>query len=201
MNEAPRPPDSDEADLDARLLALTMRHAEDWLRTAHAIAGDAHYAEDAVAEALAALAEAWRDPRALRDPAAWMAGTVRRRAHARLRDETAHDRHTQHYVREAARSPTSATVASGENIPPGDDVPGGDPPDLRDLAPMLADLPGRQREALTLRFDERLPHARIAQRMDCAESTARNLVRQAFQSLRRIWTNRNDGEPPTNPDD
>jgi RNA polymerase sigma factor (sigma-70 family) len=65
------------------------------------------------------------------------------------------------------------------------------PPDPAELAAdemwdALATLTDRQRTAIVLRFYEDMPDDRIAEILDCRQSTVRSAIHRGLQSLRRV---------------
>jgi RNA polymerase sigma factor (sigma-70 family) len=65
------------------------------------------------------------------------------------------------------------------------------PPDPAELAAdemwdALATLSDRQRTAIVLRFYEDLPDDRIAEILDCRQTTVRSAIHRGLQSLRRV---------------
>ncbi len=99
-------------------------------------------------------------------------------------------------VRESRRSSKKAITDDGQ-IADGRPAPGDSPEqsasgrEQRDLLrTILAELPERQREAVTLRFFEELSVEETAKAMNCAEGTIKATIHQALKSLKTRLTTR-----------
>ena len=161
---------------DERAFAeLFARFAERTLRYLRGLVGDA--AEDvhqevwlAVYRGLAALA----DPRAFRT---WLYRTTRHRAVDHLRRR----RRERELVADVA-------AEAEETIGPAEDDPLAalEPLDASALAAALAALPGVQREALVLRYQDGLSYAEIATVVGCSVGTVRSRLHHAKRRLHDV---------------
>ena len=126
--------------------------------------GDRAIAEDLAQETLVRVWQHWNKVRQLERPEAWMFRVGSNLANSRLRRLRLELKHRD-------RAPNAY------------EDPRLDPAALA-LRREVADLPGRQRTALVLRFYFDLPFAEVASWMDVPESTAKTLVRRALERLR-----------------
>ena len=148
---------------------LFAAHHADALRLAYLLCGDAHRAEDAVAEAFANVYGAWRRGR-VHSPGAYLRRAVVNEVNSRFR-RLALER------REASRR-------------------WGDDRGLRDAGEQLADadvvfralqrLPERQRTAIVLRYWQDLSEAETAAAMDISVGTVKSSVSRGMERLRAL---------------
>lgn len=177
------PPDlpSDPPSPEAALRALLLLHGPGWLGLALEVLGDLHLAEDAVAEAFAALPGemAWSG---VKNPVAWMAGAVRNCARNRRRSERAQTHLALRLRQERPAVGNTCEFASATVDPPDDSEER-----LSALREALPLIPERQREVIQLRLFENKTPSEVAQQMDCSETTVRTTQSRAVKSLRRLF--------------
>jgi RNA polymerase sigma-70 factor (ECF subfamily) len=153
-------------DMDA-FTALLDRHQAELLRTAHAILGDAHAAQDAVQEAFLRLCREQED--LVRRPGdqlgGWLTTVVRNHCIDQLRR-----RRTQG----ACALPAAIAAA-----------PEPSPPDVGGVWHAVGALPPLERAAVTLRYRDGLSYADIAARLGKTATHVGVLLNQAMQRLRR----------------
>ena len=141
----------------AELVALYERSYRLHVRTAYAMVGSRHDAEEIVQDAVVALGRRWHD---VANPDAYLRRSVVNGAIGVLRR------------RETA----------GRHLP--DPPPPDEPEHLVELRDALLALPDRQRAAVVLRFVVGLDDAAIADVLDCREGTVRSLVSRGLAALR-----------------
>lgn len=142
---------------------MARLHAPEMLRVAVAVCGPAD-GEDAMQDALVSALRAYPDLDPEADVRRWLLRIVHNRAidHRRAR----------------ARRPTP-TEGLGERPAGGAPGPVGD-----GLWTLVAELPAKQRAAVTLRFVADLSHREIGELMDITESAARRNAHDGLASLR-----------------
>jgi RNA polymerase sigma-70 factor (sigma-E family) len=168
---AARTNQDDPRDGTAIVSALYAEHALGLTRLAQVMLGDRSAAEDVVHDAFCGLCRRWDY---LTD-----AG----KAQAYLRSAVLNG--CRSVLRRQARKPEVAVLSP--------DVPSADAPllaseDRRAVMAALRRLPGRQREALVLRYYLELPDAEIARAMGIGESTVRSTAHRGLVALERILT-------------
>ena len=147
-------------------------------RTAYAVAGDPHAAEDALQAAYAKVFASWRRVRGADHPEAYVRRVVV--------NEILGTRRRSWWRREVLAPPPDAAA-------PGDttDVEVVD----RDAmwAAVLA-LPPRQRAVVVLRYYEDLSEAEIAEVLGCSRGTVKSQASAALANLRRLAADLRDGD-------
>lgn len=146
---------------------LHRRHYRDLVRLAGLLLHDAGASEEVVQDAFVALHLRWRR---LRDPeraAAWLRSAVLNGARSRLRHLEVRRRH-QPLAPTSSGSAEDAALAGGA--------------DGRVLA-ALATLPGRQREAVVLRFYLDLSEAEMADAMGVSAGSVKTHLHRGLAAL------------------
>jgi RNA polymerase sigma-70 factor (sigma-E family) len=165
------PAPSQGADARAAVTALYQAHAVGLIRLAVVMIGDRHAAEDVVQDAFAGLYRRWNHldgDRALGYVRASVLNGCRSRLRARARDE-----------RLAAASQATLPAASAEQA-----VLIGE--EHAAVLAALRRLPGRQREALVLRYYLDLSEPEIAASMGIGKGTVKSTTSRALAALRRL---------------
>lgn len=169
--------------IDAWVSALLVEHGAGWLRLAVARAdGDRQFGEDALNEALHALAVRRVAGERIEHPANWVAEAIRRSARSRRRKERSQRRLAEHWKdrhEAASAGPAEVDVECGAFDPPWSKR-------LERLRRALPRLGKRQRRVVELRLLEGLAYPEIAALLACSPATARSLWRDAVRSLRNI---------------
>jgi RNA polymerase sigma-70 factor (sigma-E family) len=147
-------------------------------RTAYAVAGDPHAAEDALQTAYAKAFASWRRVRGADHPEAYVRRVVV--------NEILGTRRRSWWRREVLAPPPDAA----------------DPGDTTDVevvdrdamwAAVLA-LPPRQRAVVVLRYYEDLSEAEIAEVLGCSRGTVKSQASAALANLRRLAADLRDGD-------
>jgi RNA polymerase sigma-70 factor (sigma-E family) len=165
------PAPSQGADARAAVTALYQAHAVGLIRLAVVMIGDRHAAEDVVQDAFAGLYRRWNHldgDRALGYVRASVLNGCRSRLRARARDE-----------RLAAASQATLPAASAEQA-----VLIGE--EHAAVLAALRRLPGRQREALVLRYYLDLSEPEIAASMGIGKGTVKSTTSRALAALGRL---------------
>jgi RNA polymerase sigma-70 factor (sigma-E family) len=165
------PAPSQGADARAAVTALYQAHAVGLIRLAVVMLGDRHAAEDVVQDAFAGLYRRWNHldgDRALGYVRASVLNGCRSRLRARARDE-----------RLAAASQATLPAASAEQA-----VLIGE--EHAAVLAALRRLPGRQREALVLRYYLDLSEPEIAASMGIGKGTVKSTTSRALAALGRL---------------
>ena len=139
------------------------------LRSAWAITGDRHAAEDLVQEALVKVGERWhliREPRAV--DAYVRRALVNGHRTAIRRPQSRHEHVTGHL-------PDGVVPAETSSQGPG-----------ADLWPLVAALPPRQRCAVALRYYEGLTEVETAEVLRCSLGTVKSNTSRGLATLRRL---------------
>ena len=184
---APSSAPLDEATLVSRIAAGDERAFEHLVRTytvvlVHFAAGyirDPDAAEEIVEDVffrIWELREGWHPKSSLR---AYLFTAVRNRALDWLKHVAAEERGHDRWRREIANDP-AVSVAWQESDHREE------PDALLALQQALAMLTDRQREALRLRYEERLSYREVASVMEISESAVDRLLSRAVQALRRV---------------
>lgn len=167
---------------NTRLRMLLAVHGPVWLELARAITRDLQYAEDAVSEALAALAVEWSNGPGPDDPVTWTAAVVRNLALKRCAREDAQRRLAVRLHTERAGGGESA----GDAVPARDGPERGGLAERRELlSKALPSIPERQREVLRMRVIEERSPAEIARCLECSEGAVRAAQHKAVKSVRK----------------
>lgn len=152
---------------EVAVTALYHEHALGLTRLAHVMLGDQAGAEDVVQEAFAGLFRRWaclddpaKAPAYLRSAVLNQCRNVARRGAPPVRAEVI-----------AAEGADAALLAAEER---------------RAVLAALRKLPGRQREALVLRYFLDLPDAEIARSMGIRSGTVRSAVHRGLAALERV---------------
>ena len=140
------------------MTALYAEHALGLTRLAQVILGDRAAAEDAVQEAFAGLFGRWAALRDTGKAPQYLRSAVLNRCRNTLRDR-------------------ARRLFAGPGFLDGADVA---------LLAALRTLPGRQREALVLRYYLELPDAEIAVSMGIREGSVRSAVHRGLATLERL---------------
>lgn len=181
MNPDPRadasPSDVDLLDRSCRnrdmsaFATLIDRHQTDLLRTAHALLGDAHAAQDAVQEGFLKLCHQAKalvaSAQGRNSVGGWLATVVRNHCLDQLRRRPQREHRTLHIVETPAPSETDPAA---------------------DLGPQLwqavANLPSLERAAIHLRYRENCSYQVIAERLDKTATHVGVLLHSALARLR-----------------
>lgn len=152
---------------EVAVTALYREHALGLTRLAHVMLGDQAAAEDVVQEAFAGLFRRWaflddpaKAPAYLRSAVLNQCRNVARRGAPPVRAEVI-----------AADGADAALLVAEER---------------RAVLAALRELPGRQREALVLRYFLDLPDAEIARSMGIRPGTVRSAVHRGLAALERV---------------
>lgn len=150
-----------------------VEHVDGLLRFAHLQCGSATTAQDLVQDVLVELIRR-RDRLPVSEDLlpAYARRAIVNRINSVWRRRLVRRNHDARLVREASQEPGSGREESAEVA------------DRVDLQRALAELPGRQRAALVLRFYEGYSHREVASALGCREATARSLVHRALAQLR-----------------
>ncbi len=149
---------------------LYVRHVPEATRLAFLLTHDGTTAEDVAQEAFIKVAGRLRH---LRSPDAF-AAYLRRTVINLCMSHHRHEKTARTYVESETARSLGREPASGL-------------PDIEtrdELRMVLADLPGRQRAAVILRFYVDLDEAQVAHALDCTIGAARSLVFRAMETLR-----------------
>jgi RNA polymerase sigma-70 factor (sigma-E family) len=169
---AQEPARSPGADAQAAVTALYQIHAVGLIRLAVVMLGDRPAAEDVVQDAFAGLYRRWNhlsgEGRALGYVRVSVLNGCRSRLRARVRDK-----------RLATGSPATLTAASAEQL-----VLIGE--EHAAVLAALRRLPGRQREALVLRYYLDLSEPEIASWMGIGRGTVKSTTSRALAALGRL---------------
>ncbi len=134
-------------------------------RTAYALTGDLHAAEDLVQDALAKLVRHWRK---VDDPERYVRRIIYNTQVSKWRRRWLRVEPVEHMPEEVTRDATGQV-------------------NLRlDLAKALMQLAPRQRAVLILRFYEDLPEREVADILNCAVGTVRSQTSRALARLREV---------------
>jgi RNA polymerase sigma-70 factor (sigma-E family) len=162
-------PHRGRAAAEAAVTALYHEHAVGLTRLAHVMLGDRAAAEDVVQEAFAGLFRRWmflndttKAPAYLRSAVLNGCRTVARRGVPPVLVDAA-----------AVDGPDVALLAAEER---------------RAVLAALRELPGRQREALVLRYFLDLPDDEIARSMGIQPGTVRSAVHRGLATLERVMS-------------
>ena len=136
------------------------------LRFAYLVTGDHSRAEEAVQDALLAACPRWRRISRLEDPEAYLRRSIVNADISRWR---------------RTRRETPVADATTRDVVP--DV-GGTVAEQQAAWTLCQSLPPKQRAAIVLRYYEGLPHATIAEILDCSPATVRSQIHHALASLR-----------------
>lgn len=145
---------------------FAAHHAEA-LRLAYVLCGDAHRAEDAVAEAFTKMYRRWRRGR-IDQPRAYLRRAVVNEMNSRFRRLGLERREAQRH-----HGDDRGVRASDEDLADADLVYRG-----------LRELPERQRTAIVLRYYADLSEADTAEAMDVSIGTVKSSVSRGLQRLR-----------------
>jgi RNA polymerase sigma-70 factor (sigma-E family) len=164
------PPRSDPA--AHPVTALYQAHALGLVRLAVVITGDQGGAEDIVQDAFLGLYRRWDHLAELPYPLAYLRASVLNGCRTALRRRSRADR--AHYPREAPGESAEALALLSE--------------EQRAVARAIRDLPGRQREALVLRYYLSLSEADTAQAMRVSRGTVKSATSRALAAIGRRLT-------------
>jgi RNA polymerase sigma factor (sigma-70 family) len=142
------------------------------------LCGDRDVAEELAQEALARTCLNWHKVRHMALPDAWTYRVATNLANSHFRRRSAERRAKQRQAR----------ASNAEAAP--------DPADAVAVRQAVARLPRRQKTALVLRYFTDLPVTRVAELMDCPESTVKTLTRRAIATLRSDFGLRHISEVP-----
>jgi RNA polymerase sigma-70 factor (sigma-E family) len=152
--------------IDRNVLAeLYARHANEALRLAYLLTGDASAAEDLVQDAFVRMTGRLLH---LRNPGGF---------HAYLRVTVVNLSRSYHRRRKIERGYAERQVAPDAAMPP-------DLSDREELRDALMSLPIRQRTAVVLRYCEDLSETQTAELMRCRPTAVRSLVARGVGTLR-----------------
>lgn len=158
---------TDATSRDDGFAALHAAEHRDAWRLAYALCGDAHRAEDAVAEAFAKIYRGWRRGR-VRDPRAYLRRAVVNEVNSRFRRLSLERREAQR-----RHGDDRGQRADDDRLADSDAV-------LR----ALRRLPTRQRTALVLRYWGGLSDAEVAAAMGVAVGTVKSSIARGLARLR-----------------
>jgi RNA polymerase sigma-70 factor (sigma-E family) len=174
--EAPSPPPGDvcgrsggEADAAGAVTALYQAHALGLVRLAYVMLGSRASAEDVVQEAFYGLYRRWDRLSDKGRALPYVRSSVLNGCRTVLRRRPAGDIDAVHQPPEI--SAEAAALTSEER---------------REVMQAVRRLPGRQREALVLRFYLDEPEAEIARVMGISQGTVRSTTHRALTALRRL---------------
>lgn len=137
------------------------------LRFAMVLTGDAHMAEDIVADVLARAYERWNRIGAMSQPGAYVRRMIV-------------NEHVSWWRRWARAAPRAEIAIADPPVPD----PATRYAEREAMAARLATLPRRQRAALVLRYYEGLSDEAIAETLGCTAATVRSHVSHALATLR-----------------
>jgi RNA polymerase sigma-70 factor (sigma-E family) len=174
--EAPSPPPGDvcggpggEADAAGAVTALYQAHALGLVRLAYVMLGSRASAEDVVQEAFYGLYRRWDRLSDKGRALSYVRSSVLNGCRTALRRRPARDIDAVHQPPEI--SAEAAALTSEER---------------REVMQAVRRLPGRQREALVLRFYLDEPEAEIARVMGISQGTVRSTTHRALVALGRL---------------
>jgi RNA polymerase sigma-70 factor (sigma-E family) len=147
-------------------------------RTAYAVAGDPHAAEDALQAAYAKAFASWRRVRGADHPEAYVRRVVV--------NEILGTRRRSWWRREVLAPPPDAAAPGDAN-----DV---EVVDRDAMWAAVLGLPPRQRAVVVLRYYEDLSEAEIADVLGCTRGTVKSQASAALANLRRLAADLRDGD-------
>ena len=160
------------ASAEAAVTALYQVHAVGLIRLAVVMLGDRPAAEDVVQEAFCGLYRRWARLNDTEKALSYVRSAILNGCRSELRRRIRNERR-------ADFGPPAAGAASAEQAALIDE-------EHRDVLAALRRLPGRQREALVLRFYLELSEAEIAESMGISPGTVKSTTSRALAALGRL---------------
>jgi RNA polymerase sigma-70 factor (sigma-E family) len=158
-----------DTDRDGAVESLYQAHAAGLIRLAYVMLGDRAGAEDVVQDAFAGLYRHWHRLDEAAKALVYVRSAVLNGCRSAVRRRKRHDDRLATYRFEPPAASAEASALSGE--------------ERREVVQALRRLPGRQREALVLRYYLDLPDEQIAEIMKIGPSTVRSTLHRALKAL------------------